>query len=106
MDRRWDARRGSALDSTRLKTPTATPRSRRTETHEARARGRPALVATHEPRDVLALDAEIVVLRADGRIAQRGELEAVRAAPANEFVAEFTGALGDGPGSPSPPRPA
>lgn len=48
----------------------------------------PALVATHDPRDVQALGAEVYILEA-GRIVQHGEPEAVANAPATEFVAEF-----------------
>ncbi|MEM9070104.1 MAG: ABC transporter ATP-binding protein [Myxococcota bacterium] len=56
-----------------------------------RLKGRPALMATHDVRDAVALEAEIYVLH-EGRVAQRGRVDALRAAPANEFVAEFVGA--------------
>jgi ABC-type sulfate/molybdate transport systems ATPase subunit len=56
-----------------------------------RARGRPALVATHDVRDVLALDATVCVLHA-GRIVQRGSAAELRRAPATDFVAELVGA--------------
>lgn len=49
---------------------------------------RPALVSTHDARDVAALGAELVVLEA-GRIVQRGSLASVAAAPQSEFAAEF-----------------
>ncbi len=52
----------------------------------------PSLIVTHDVRDVLALDAPVGVLE-EGRIVQRGSLEALRSAPATEFVAEFTDAL-------------
>ena len=53
-----------------------------------REAGRPALVVTHDLRDVLALDGEIVVIEA-GRVLQQGRLEALAHAPASEFVAEL-----------------
>ncbi len=49
---------------------------------------RPAIVVTHDPRDVLALEAEAVVLEG-GRVVQRGTSEALSAAPATAFVQEF-----------------
>ena len=48
----------------------------------------PALVVTHEARDVAALADRIVVLEG-GLVAQEGTLEELRAAPATAFVAEF-----------------
>ena len=56
-----------------------------------RSLGRPAIVVTHDVRDVLALDAEVCVLDR-GRVVQRGELASLAAAPASEFVAEFVAA--------------
>ncbi len=56
-----------------------------------RAYGRPTLLVTHDPRDIAALDATVCVLEA-GRAVQRGTLEALRADPATDFVAEFAGA--------------
>ena len=53
-----------------------------------RAEGVPALVVTHDPRDVRALDAEVVVLEA-GRVVQRGDPETLARQPASEFVAEL-----------------
>lgn len=49
---------------------------------------RPAIVVTHDLRDVLSLNASICVLDR-GKIIQRGEVESLRNAPANDFVAEF-----------------
>lgn len=57
------------------------------------ASGLPSVVVTHDVRDVEALEAEVVVLDA-GRVVQRGPLSALRAAPANAFVAEFVGLAG------------
>ncbi|MBO6940462.1 MAG: ATP-binding cassette domain-containing protein [Deltaproteobacteria bacterium] len=50
--------------------------------------GRPALLVTHDVRDVAALDAEVVILDR-GRVVQRGTLEALRSEPANPLVAEL-----------------
>lgn len=52
---------------------------------------RPTLVVTHDVRDVAALGSEVVVLDR-GRIVQQGTVEALRAAPVDDFVAEFFGA--------------
>ena len=54
------------------------------------ARAEPALIVTHDVRDVRALGADVVVIEA-GRVIQRGTVEDVTAAPATEFVAEFFG---------------
>lgn len=59
-----------------------------------RALGRPALLVTHELRDLRAIDPEIVVLQA-GRVVQRGDLGTLRDAPANAFVAELVDAEED-----------
>jgi molybdate transport system ATP-binding protein len=53
-----------------------------------RALGRPSIIVTHDIRDIVALDAPIHVLEG-GRIIQSGRAEALRAAPASEFVAEL-----------------
>lgn len=50
--------------------------------------GCPAVVVTHDPRDLRALDAEVAVLEG-GRIAQVGAPDALAANPATDFVAEF-----------------
>jgi molybdate transport system ATP-binding protein len=55
------------------------------------AQRRPAIVVTHDVRDVLALDATICALDG-GRVVQRGSVEEIRAMPATEFLAEFVGA--------------
>jgi ABC-type sulfate/molybdate transport systems ATPase subunit len=68
-------------------------------THLAQA-GCPALIVTHEPRDVLALDAEVVAL-GDGQVVQRGRFADLQRAPATAFVAEFVGCIDDG--TPRPP---
>jgi ABC-type Fe3+/spermidine/putrescine transport system ATPase subunit len=49
---------------------------------------RPAIVVTHDPRDVLALGAEAVVIEG-GHVVQRGTPEELSASPATEFVEEF-----------------
>ena len=54
--------------------------------------GRPSIVVTHDVRDVAALDAEVCVLEG-GRITQRGRIDALRADPASDFVAEFVGPI-------------
>jgi ABC-type sulfate/molybdate transport systems ATPase subunit len=48
----------------------------------------PCIIATHDPRDVLALNATVHVLQ-DGAIVQRGTAQDLRTAPATDFVAEF-----------------
>ncbi len=59
------------------------------------AQRRPAIVVTHDVRDVLALRATVCAIE-DGQVVQRGEVEAIRAAPATDFLAEFVGAGLDG----------
>ena len=61
---------------------------RRFVAERLRALSRPSIVVTHDARDVAALDAHVCVLDR-GRIVQRGSLAELRAAPANDFVAEF-----------------
>ena len=51
-------------------------------------RGGPAIVVSHDERDVRALDADVCVIEG-GRIVQRGSAEALAAEPATEFVAAF-----------------
>ena len=58
--------------------------------HLTRARC-PAIVVTHDVRDVIALQARVAVLEA-GRIAQIDTVAGVRADPATAFAAEFVGA--------------
>jgi len=50
----------------------------------------PAIIVTHDVRDVIALDAEICILER-GRVVQQGTLEALRTSPATSFVSEFLG---------------
>jgi molybdate transport system ATP-binding protein len=58
-----------------------------------RRAGRPALVVTHDLRDILVLDGELIVLEA-GRVVQQGRAEALARAPATEFVADLLEPLG------------
>lgn len=74
----------SALDATRRRAVRAFLAA------QLRALGRPSLVVTHDARDVAALGATVCVLEG-GRLVQRGSLEALRARPATDFVAEFVG---------------
>lgn len=53
-----------------------------------RDEGLPAMVVTHDLRDVLALDGEIVAVHR-GRVVQQGRADAIRAAPANAFLEEL-----------------
>lgn len=55
--------------------------------HLAGRRG-PALVVSHEARDVLALGADVLVLEG-GRVVQTGTAAALAATPATEFVEAF-----------------
>jgi molybdate transport system ATP-binding protein len=50
----------------------------------------PSIVVTHDPADVEALGASVVVLEA-GRVLQRGALADLRAHPASEYVSRFAG---------------
>ena len=50
----------------------------------------PALVVTHDVHDIVALNAEVLVIE-EGRIVQRGPANALAARPATEFVAEVFG---------------
>jgi len=74
----------AALDATTRQTV------RRALAAHLRAFRRPALIVTHDVRDVVALDARVCVLER-GRVIQRGELDDLRASPASAFVAEFVG---------------
>jgi ABC-type sulfate/molybdate transport systems ATPase subunit len=64
--------------------------------HLARS-GRPALVVTHDPRDIRALDADVVAIEA-GRVVQTGRVEAIAARPSTAFLAELFDGLGAGTG--------
>jgi molybdate transport system ATP-binding protein len=54
------------------------------------ARGCPAVITTHDVRDVITLGCNVCVLER-GKVVQAGSVEALRRAPANAFVAEFVG---------------
>jgi len=49
----------------------------------------PAIVVTHDPRDVQALGTPVVYALEGGRVAQSGPPEALATAPATDFVSEF-----------------
>jgi molybdate transport system ATP-binding protein len=70
--------------------PSARRKLRAFLTAHLAARRTPAIVVTHDVRDVEALDADVVVLE-NGKISQRGSIEDLRRDPATEFVAEFFG---------------
>jgi molybdate transport system ATP-binding protein len=53
----------------------------------------PAMIVTHDRRDVEALRASVAVIEA-GRVVQRGELAELEAQPATEYVARFVTAAG------------
>lgn len=63
---------------------------RRFLTERLQAFGRPAIVVTHDVRDVEALGAQVAVLE-QGKLVQVGDLDALRASPGSEFVSEFLG---------------
>ncbi len=52
-------------------------------------RTRPAIVVTHDPRDVLALGAPLVYALEEGRVVQTGPPRHLAADPATGFIAEF-----------------
>ena len=52
--------------------------------------GLPALLVSHDPADVAAVDAEVLALEA-GQVVQQGSLQQLRAQPATAFVARFCG---------------
>ena len=52
----------------------------------------PAIVVTHDPRDVLALGAPVVHVLEEGRVMQSGPPGHLAAHPATRFTAEFFGA--------------
>jgi ABC-type sulfate/molybdate transport systems ATPase subunit len=54
-------------------------------------RQRPAIIVTHDVRDVMALGGDVHVLEG-GRIVQQGTAEDLREDPGTDFVAEFFGA--------------
>jgi ABC-type sulfate/molybdate transport systems ATPase subunit len=63
------------------------------------ADARPAIVVSHDVRDVLALGGHVIVLE-DGAITQQGSAQDIARAPATEFVAEFFAATLPGSGQP------
>ena len=63
---------------------------RRFLTERLRAFGRPAIVVTHDVRDVEALGARVAVLER-GKLVQVGDLAALRERPGSDFVSEFLG---------------
>lgn len=65
-------------------------RTRAVLVEHLRELARPALVVTHDVRDIVALGGEVVVIEA-GRVIQQGPAEALGRAPATEFVAELLG---------------
>lgn len=56
-----------------------------------RSLGRPTIVVTHDPRDLVALECPICVLE-EGRVVQRGSWAELSAHPHTDFVAELVGA--------------
>ena len=52
-------------------------------------RTRPAIVVTHDPRDVRALGSPVVYVLEEGKVVQHGPSEHLAAQPATDFVAEF-----------------
>lgn len=74
----------SALDAASRRT------MRATLVEHLRSHAGPAVVVTHDLRDVLAFGGTVYVLE-DGRIVQHGAPEALRAEPATPFVAELFG---------------
>lgn len=75
----------AALDATRRRAV------RQFLAERLRAFGRPSIIVTHDVRDVVALNANIVVLE-EGRVVQHGSLTSLQQAPASDFIAEFVGA--------------
>ncbi len=63
---------------------------RRFLTDRLKAFGRPAIVVTHDVRDVEALGARVAVLER-GKLVQVGDLAALREQPGSDFVSEFLG---------------
>ena len=55
---------------------------------------RKTIIVTHDARDVVALDADVVVLE-EGRVVQRGDVASLRETPVTDFVAEFFGVYSD-----------
>jgi ABC-type sulfate/molybdate transport systems ATPase subunit len=68
-----------------------------------RSHGTPSVLVTHDVRDAIAVGGTVVVLEA-GRVVQEGRVAELAAAPANDFVAELTGADLVAPPTPRPTR--
>jgi molybdate transport system ATP-binding protein len=64
------------------------------------AQERPAIVVSHDVRDVLALGGHVIVLE-DGKITQQGSAHDLAHAPATDFVSEFFDAIPSGARSPA-----
>ena len=64
-------------------------RARQILVQRLRQSPRPTLLVTHDLRDLRAFDPMVLVLEA-GRVVQRGDWQALAAAPVNDFVAELT----------------
>lgn len=74
----------AALDATRRRAV------RHVLAERLEAFGRPAILVTHDVRDVIALGATVVALDG-GQVIQKGSLEELRQSPASDFIAEFVG---------------
>lgn len=68
--------------------PSSRRRIRRFVAKHLASRQGPAIVVTHDVRDVEVLGADVVVLEA-GRVTQRGSAADLRSKPSTDFVAEF-----------------
>jgi ABC-type sulfate/molybdate transport systems ATPase subunit len=66
----------------------ARPALRKLLSDHLAAQGAPAIIVTHDVRDVVALGADVAVLER-GRIVQRGSVQALSQNPATPYVAEF-----------------
>lgn len=64
---------------------------RRVLCERLRHRSRPAIIVSHDIRDLIALNARVCVLDA-GKVVQQGSMSDVFNSPINDFVAEFCGA--------------
>jgi molybdate transport system ATP-binding protein len=68
--------------------PSSRRKLRRFLAEHLAAHRRPAIVVSHDARDIEALGADVVVLE-HGVVTQRGSAEALRTRPASDFIAEF-----------------
>jgi ABC-type sulfate/molybdate transport systems ATPase subunit len=69
------------------------------------AEERPAIVVSHDVRDVLALGGHVLVLE-DGKITQQGSAHELARAPATDFVSEFFDAIPSGSRPATDPAPS